>query len=531
MVELAILIGIFSYLVFAVGLIGNLGSLSYLGIGFLMIILFLAAKKSPWEKIYSFWQEVKKERICLVLLGLLFAQVIVNLIGALGPELGFDALWYHLTIPKIYLQQERIFFIPGSLFYYSAMPKLSEMLYLVSLVFSSGGTLAKLIHFSFGIFSAIALYNLARRYLKQHESILTILIFYTTLIVGWQSITAYVDLARTFFEILALDLFLRWWGSDQTKKEAKVFLIESAVMLGLAISTKLLALASLPIFLILIFIKSKKILPVCFFLLATIIIPLPWFVFSFIHTGNPIFPIFSGILDQSHKIVSFNLFRFFGDLWTLFYRSADQISPIFLIFFPVVLLGMIKGKLASWLKIVAIYFFLSLIFWYFTPRTGGSRFILPYLPALSLLVVAVVFVQGKLLQKSLFLLAIFSAIVNIGYRTLANKKFLPVVFGRESKNEFLSRHLNFKRGDFLDLDNDLKKIIKEDELVLVYGSHNLFYADFPFVHSSFANPNLPVSYILVQNNVFPKEINLGKLVYHNQRSEIKLYFSKVSLNE
>jgi len=81
------------------------------------------------------------------------------------------------------------------------------------------------------------------------------------------------------------------------------------------------------------------------------------------------------------------------------------------------------------------------------------------------------------------------------------------------------------------LDNDLKKIIKEDELVLVYGSHNLFYADFPFVHSSFANPNLPVSYILVQNNVFPKEINLGKLVYHNQRSEIKLYFSKVSLNE
>jgi len=174
---------------------------------------------------------------------------------------------------------------------------------------------------------------------------------------------------------------------------------------------------------------------------------------------------------------------------------------------------------------------LSLIFWYFTPRTGGSRFILPYLPALSLLVVAVVFVQGKLLQKSLFLLAIFSAIVNIGYRTLANKKFLPVVFGRESKNEFLSRHLNFKKGDFLDLDNDLKKIIKEDELVLVYGSHNLFYADFPFVHSSFANPNLPVSYILGQNNVFPKEINLGKLVYHNQRSEIKLYFSKVSLNE
>jgi len=493
-----------------------------------MIILFLAAKKRPWEKIYSFWQEVKKERICLVLLGLLFAQVIVNLIGALGPELGFDALWYHLTIPKIYLQQERIFFIPGSLFYYSAMPKLSEMLYLVSLVFSSGGTLAKLIHFSFGIFSAIALYNLARRYLKQRESILTILIFYTTLIVGWQSITAYVDLARTFFEILALDLFLRWWGSDQTKKEAKVFLIESAVMLGLAISTKLLALASLPIFLILIFIKSKKILPVCFFLLATIIIPLPWFVFSFIYTGNPIFPIFSGILDQSHKIVSFNLVGFFGDLWTLFHRSADPISPVFLIFLPIVILMAIKGRLKDELRVLLGYVFLTALFWYFTPRTGGSRFVLPYLPALSLLIVGIVSSGGKFFQKAIYIFGILIAVINIGYRALANKKYIPVIAGGQSWEEFLVRNLNFQNGDFFDQDEEIKKMAKNDP-VLIYGSHNLFYVDFPFVHSSYAGPNLPVSYILVQNKNLPKNIPLGKLIYNNRKTRVELYISRGNL--
>lgn len=529
MVELAILIGIFSYLVFAAGLLSNLSYLSYLGIGFSGIILFLAAKRKIWEKAGGFLGEVKKDKICLFIFGLIFIQAIVNLVGALGPELGFDALWYHLTIPKIYLGQGRIFFIPGSLFYYSAMPKLVEMLYLGSLSFFSSGILAKLISFSFGIFSAVALYNLARRYLPQRESLLTVLIFYTTLIVGWQSITAYVDLGRTFFEILALDLFLKWWGSDQEKKESKTFLIESAIMLGLAVSTKLLAFSSLPIFLILIFFKSKKILPTIYYLLATVIVPLPWFVFSFIHTGNPVFPLFSGVLDQNHAFTSLNLFRLFGDSFMLFYRSADPISPIFLIFFPVVLLGTVKGKLVSWIKVVAFYSFFALVFWYFIPRTGGSRFILPYLPAFSLLLVAVISNEEKFFKRILLAFAISVAVINIGYRALANKKFLPVIFGRESRNEFLSRYLNFKDGDFLDLNNDLRRILKKDDLVLIDGFHNLFYVDFPFVHSSFVKSDLPVEYILTQDNSFPKGAFPGNPIYHNQITGARLFFFKGNL--
>jgi len=116
MVELAILIGIFSYLVFAVGLLSGLNYLSYLSLGFLGVIVFLAIKKKVWEKIIGFFREIKKDKISLLIFVLLFIQAVVNLLGALGPELGFDALWYHLTIPKIYLAQGRVFFIPGSLF-------------------------------------------------------------------------------------------------------------------------------------------------------------------------------------------------------------------------------------------------------------------------------------------------------------------------------------------------------------------------------------------------------------------------------
>ena len=525
MVEIALLLGIFSYIIFGLGLIGRLNYLNYLGILFGFILAFLLVKQKFWKKAKDFWQEAKKDKLCLIFLGLLIFQALINLIGALGPELSFDALWYHLTIPKIYLQWKKIFFIPGSLFYYSSMPKLTEMFYLLSLVFSPGGTLAKLIHFSFGILSAIALFNLSKRYLKTRESLVAVLIFYTSLIVGWQSIVAYVDLARTFFEILALDLFLQWWEADQGKKESKLLLIESAIMLGLAVSTKLIAFVSLPIYLILIFCKSKKPLNALSYTLYTILIPLPWLVFSFIHTGNPFYPVFSGILDQTHKIINFSLLRFFKDFWELFYHPQDFISPVFLIFLPIVALRVIKGNLDDKLRVLLGYVFLALFFWYFTPRTGGSRFILPYLPALSLLISAVVSAGGNFFQKSLLVIVIFSATINVGYRAIANKKYLPVIVGKESSNEFLSKNLNFKDGDFLDINGDLQKIIKKEDLVLICGFHNLFYTDFSFVEATYAWNNLPVSYILIKDGQCPENIALGSLIYRNNRTGAKLYLA------
>ena len=81
---------------------------------------------------------------------------------------------------------------------------LTEMYYSAALLFSNE-ILAKLIHFTFGLLGLAALFGLLRRYLSLRFTFLGLLTFYTMLIVGWQSTTAYVDLARTFFEILTLN--------------------------------------------------------------------------------------------------------------------------------------------------------------------------------------------------------------------------------------------------------------------------------------------------------------------------------------
>ncbi|MEK7504198.1 MAG: hypothetical protein AAB550_01725, partial [Patescibacteria group bacterium] len=211
-----------------------------------------------------------------------------------------------------------------------------------------------------------------------------------------ESITAYIDLGRTFFEILALYLFI----------EKKY--IQTSIVLGLAISTKILAVGSLIIFAILGF-------PTFYFLISIFIVS-PWLIFNWISTGNPIYPIFSEYpMDWNFSI---NILRL-----------ADPINPIYVMVLPLL-------KKTP----ITIYCLLSFMVWFLTPHTGGGRFLLPYLPAWSVL-------AAILIRKNKFFvtMAILLAVISIGYRGLANAKYLPYLFGQQSKQDFLNKYLLYSK--------------------------------------------------------------------------------------
>lgn len=509
MFALALLIGIYSYIIFLLGLSGFLYKqiIILASVSYVAIALFCLKKKIDACKIrYEAVNFIKNSsRLELMFLVLIFFQLIVNLIGALGPELGFDALWYHLTLPKNYLENHRIFYIPGGLFYYSAMPKLAEMLYVGALSFGTE-TVAKLIHFSFGIMSLIALYGLSRKFLPKTYSLLVLVIFYSNLVVGWMSITAYIDLARTFFEITALWGFIQWQQSRKFKR-----LVGSAIILGLAISAKLLALGSLFIFVLLIIIFTRKITNVLKYSFITLIVPLPWFVFSYIHTGNPFYPFFTDIYRIKPNVG-------FVNPLTL----SDPISPLYVIFLPLALF--FYKKFTPSLKIISLYSFLAIVVWYLTPQTGGGRFILPYLPAFSLVTVVIIAMIRKVKLRYIFIwsIVIFS-LFSIFYRGIANFKYVPVILKEESKDQFLSKHLNFSFGDFYDIDGYFAETIAKNDTVLLYGFHNLYYVNFPFIDSSYAKKRDTFNYVAVQGNDFPKRFEAWNLIYYNIKTNVRLY--------
>lgn len=511
---IGLLVGIYSYIIFALGLLGFLYKELLLGITAIYILIIFVKFKNllPKINIKKLIELIsKKDKLSKLVIFLIIIQAFVNFLGALGPELGFDALWYHLTIPKIYLANNSIFHIPGGLYYYSGLPKLTEMVYLGVL---ANDTFSKLFHFSFGLLALTALYKLSRNFLSEKLSLLVVLVFYSSLVVGWQSITAYVDLARTFFEIMALWGFVNW-----VKERKQVWLFESAVMLGLAISTKILSLGTLAVFLsILIYILwssgKLKILwkKVVLYLLITFIIPLPYFIFNLLNSGNLFYPIFSQFYN-----VNFN-FSIINPL-----RLSDPISPLFFIFLPFVLFYFKKFNRLE--KLLTVFAALSFIVWYFTPQTGGGRFLLPYLPIFSLVTVfsiKFVYRYRNLWNLSMGLIILVS-VISILYRGAANLKYIPVVLGIQSRDQFLSNNLNFSYGDFYDTDGYFRSHIKDSDKVLLFGFHNLYYANFPFIHSSYIKKGDRFNYIATQNKEIPDRFKFWNLVYSNPRTGVNLY--------
>ncbi|KKQ02175.1 MAG: Dolichyl-phosphate-mannose-protein mannosyltransferase [Candidatus Roizmanbacteria bacterium GW2011_GWA2_36_23] len=524
MFSLAIIIGLLGNLIFLLGLSGFLFNkpFIYLSLLFLIILFYLFFKNytnSRLAKDIAGFGKKEKLVACLV-----FIQIIINLVGALGPELGFDSLWYHLTLPKLYASWHQIRFVPGWLLYYSALPKLTEMFYLVAVILSNE-LLAKLIHFTFGILILFPLYELSRKYLNKFLSLLAVLLFYTNLVVGWMSITAYIDLSRTYFEIMSFLSFVLYLDGKKIR-----YLIFSAIILGFAASAKLIAIGSMVIYLGIIgyvnlFVTKdfrKMFLDSIIFVIISIGTLLPWLLYSYINTGNPVYPLFAGYPIQFSLPDLISPINIIKDMLLIFTNSPDPIHPVYLIAMPLIL-SLYRGFSTN-KKILTVYFVISLTVWYFTPRTGGGRFLLPYLPVYSLLVMmAVADIKNKFIKFFLISSVFFLTTLSIAYRSFANLKFLPVILGRQTKSEFLSKNLRFHFGDFYDIDGYFTKTIKKDDKVLIYGIHNLYYVDFPFIHESYLNKNEQFNYILVGEGKLPEKYSKWRLVYKNDVSKVKLY--------
>jgi hypothetical protein len=518
MFALAVIIGIYSYIIFILGLAGLLRPFFIVT----ATVLFLAGsifyfKKNP-QDIPSVSIKNKNKPLLMMILIL----SLINLLGALAPELSFDALWYHLTIPKIFLEAHRIFYIEGGLFYYSLMPKLGEMLFVPGIMFGSEIP-AKLVQWMMGLLSALVVYKISRKYFDEKVSLIASVIFYSSLVVAWESTVAYVDLIRAFFESMAL-----WGFLNFLETKSKKWLVESAVMLGLAISTKIIAFASLPIFLILMLLylkdKAYALKSSLIFVLVSVGTVSPWLFFAFFYSGNPFFPFFSKHFESLesgliglHLLNPIHLIRSFINLFLL---SPDPISPVYLAFLPVLIL--FKKNFDRRIMPVLIYSILAIIAFYPLAGVGGTRFILAYLPAFSVIAVSLLLIVPKNIKTYMTFFILLAFLITCIYRGASNVRYLPVILGMQTKDEFLNEKLNFKFGDFY-VSESFTNGLTDNDMVLIYGSHNLYHADFPFVHESYIKEGDRFNFVATHDSKIPDRFSRWPLVYANEKSKIYIY--------
>jgi hypothetical protein len=181
---------------YAVFLLGAMESFYPFSIGLLLtsLTLFSVAgwlhpirtvpEAPPGRSVWELW--------ALLLLGIL---LLAGFVLTLTPEIGRDALIYHLAAPKLYLLHHGFYFIPGNAF----------------TGFLQNDILAKAMNYTLlcGILLGMSLFA---RHVLQNQQFpgISMMIFLSIPSVFAISHTAYNDLFVTFFTLAALYSFSRW---------------------------------------------------------------------------------------------------------------------------------------------------------------------------------------------------------------------------------------------------------------------------------------------------------------------------------
>lgn len=531
MFTLATYIGSYAYAILALGLLQSLTSAPILvtTITWLLVGLWLAFTRK--KQIYQILECLSNDLGILlvnepwwwIIVGLIGGSFVILLIGALGPELQHDALWYHLTLPKLYLQSGSIEFFKGDFLYYSGMPQLIEMLYVSALALTNEIG-AKLIHFGFGLLTILVVVLISWPRWGIKAALLSSLLVISDLSFGWASATANIDLGRSFFELTGVYLIAKW-----IEKPTLTTVVKAGVVMGLALSTKYLSIASIGVMSVLIVWcghKGQKFQSLALFLLGVGAASIAWFVRAFYYTGNPLYPLFTSFIDNSYAPNPQSLWQW---LQTPFYLSFDAslwdqaISPLFVLLLPVAFIFMRKDKRFMFLS---LYSFLTFGAWLLIPRTGGTRFLLPYLPIWAILVGAIFSVKPKILpriwmQKGTFILVIMVAGFNVLISAHLHTKNIGYILGNSSKHDYLLQNLNLK-GNLYDVDGKLDELLNDSDLVYVMGNSNLFYAPFKLAHESYGSLE-KATHILVQNNQIPEFLLEEEPIYQDNFTGIQLF--------
>ena len=423
--------------------------------------------------------------------------VVLNFAGALAPPLEYDELEYHLGALADYQRAGRIMFLPHN--FYSNMPQLTEMLYLLGRTTTSE-IAAKLLHWSFGLLGALAIYGLGQRLWSKAVGLTAAALFYCVPFVQYLGQTARIDLATTFFATLAFGALVLW--SEEDKGE---FVWLSALSAGAAVATKWPAIpvVLLPAALMLVSRRRYSLL-VGFWLLAGLMV-LPWLVKNWCLAGNPVYPVLYSWFPHAHWNADQAIllsekhaptfgwgapWQFLGLLWKYSFTEPGAV-PLLLLTVPLVLLvprAEPAAKRMGWLFVGAC------VSWYcFTFRPWRFLF-----PAFGVAAVVAAFAMGKLGRDTILRVALrcsVGVVMAASLATLAMNDLLDVesprrmppqmnfaryALGQFTRDEFIARMGKGMLEPVIWMNDNLPK----DAGVLYVGEARAYYTKQPVLWST-----------------------------------------------
>ncbi len=226
---------------------------------------------------------------------LIICTLVMNLLAAAVPEIFYDSLVYHLALPNLYLQRGGIMPTPENLF--SGMPFGLQMLFGWCLALADEG-LASVLHLSFGLGTAGVLWIWGRRHGSPRTGLLAALLFYLAPVTIYASWHCGVDLAASFYSVLALFAAIRSLSAEE--EDAGPWSLAAGMLTGFAMSTKYnVFVVGAVLILVRAGLAHRQGLPFRHSLrmgLAAFCVLAPWLFKNLLFYGNPLYPVLHNLI-------------------------------------------------------------------------------------------------------------------------------------------------------------------------------------------------------------------------------------------
>ncbi len=331
------------------------------------------------------------------------AAFTIAVLSALAPETEFDALWYHLWLPKIWLQAGRPVDVVSE--YISLYPLNWELLYGAALAWG-GAVAARLMNLAALGLLVLLTFRLARQMFPSASPWLAVALLLTAPTFLWEAATAYNDLALALYCLLSVTALVRHLQYRSTG-----WLVLSALSLGMALAVKHLGLFFLvllaPGLFVLVWRREGRIRPAlrsaALLVTVSLLVPLPWYFRSTAASGNPFFPELFGLFGafppaRWDALAESRLALFkthFGNPRTFLHllslpwnmtvhswRFGGTLGALFLLFIPGLLLASRRNGAVHAFSILAAGY---LLLWASPLSSFQLRFLVPLVPILAVL--------------------------------------------------------------------------------------------------------------------------------------------------
>jgi hypothetical protein len=471
------------------------------GAVFKQSVLFLQEGLTAVKDFGETWRDFS--RLKKIFFGVGVIALLLALFLTFTPPYDYDGLMYHLQGPRLFLETGRIIPIPEN--WFTFYPATWEMLYMLGMGLGSD-IFARLIAFSTLLLFLFVTYSFGKRFLPAPGGWLSAaMVIGVPMMLAWGGF-AYIDLALSLFQFLAIGLLLIWIENGDDK-----LLVLSGIMQGLALGSKYTAFSGAAIIglcVVWVSVKHRKeqkqpfrrlVSSVLRFGLPAIIVAFPWYLKNFLWTGNPIFPFVfhQEIIDPSvlklwtDYLASFGTGNGFWDyfllpitVFTKFNRFStfsifgDYPNPVMLLYIVYPFIRKRIKQNREFLDLLFIISILQFVFW--AVSSQQTRFLMPLFPAVSILVSAVILSLSTI--KTRFNWPKVISVVAVGGMLIfslakmgsyfAHVKPYQVLLGNPSKNDFLATFVvDYRAIQYINTN------LPEDKTVLLLWGGKGYYCD------------------------------------------------------